>query len=96
MVWVLVANGKGGCGKTTIATTMAAAFARGGLATALADADRQRLALAWLAFRPAGAARIAGLDWRHEAGDAPPRTLSLPCLRGRGRKVGHAALAICS
>jgi chromosome partitioning protein len=77
MLRVLVANGKGGCGKTTIATTMAAAFARGGLMTALADADRQRLALAWLAFRPAEAASITGLDWRDGAAGTPARTQRL-------------------
>jgi chromosome partitioning protein len=89
MIRVLVANGKGGCGKTTIATTMAAAFACGGLATALADADRQRLALAWLAFRPAGAAPIAGLDWHHGTGDAPPRTQRLVIDAPAGLRAGR-------
>ena len=43
MITVLVANPKGGCGKTTIATHLAAAFAGAGLRAALADADRQVL-----------------------------------------------------
>ena len=42
MLTVLVTNTKGGCGKTTVATHLAAAFAGAGLKTALADADRQR------------------------------------------------------
>ncbi len=63
MLTVLVANTKGGCGKTTTATQLAAAFARAGLATALADADRQRSSLGWLARRPSTAAPIRGLDW---------------------------------
>ncbi len=40
MISVLVANPKGGCGKTTIATNPA--FANAGFKTALADGDRQR------------------------------------------------------
>ncbi len=63
MISVLVANPKGGCGKTTIATHLAAAFANGGLRTALADTDRQRSCLGWLKARPETAAPIVGLDW---------------------------------
>jgi len=60
---VLVANVKGGCGKTTLATNLAAAFAAGGLKTTLADADRQRSALQWCAMRPKEAFRIRGVNW---------------------------------
>src|SRR3546814_3121044 len=48
MITVLVANPKGGCGKTTIATHLAAAFAAAGLRAGLADADRQGSSLGWL------------------------------------------------
>lgn len=61
---ILVANVKGGCGKTTVATHLAAAFAAGGLNTVLADADRQRSSLLWCEMRPGHAAPIAPLDWR--------------------------------
>ena len=60
---ILVANSKGGCGKTTISTTLAAAFARGGLKTALADVDRQKSSLAWLKRRAGDLPVIEGLDW---------------------------------
>ena len=61
---ILVTNTKGGCGKTTIATNLAAAFANAGFATGLADVDRQKSSLGWLANRPATAAPIQPLDWR--------------------------------
>lgn len=74
MIRILVANAKGGCGKTTIATQLAAAFAVAGHVTALADADRQRSSLGWLARRRTGSAPIIGLDWTKEVG-APPKRM---------------------
>ena len=70
---VLVANRKGGCGKTMAALTLASALAGGGARVALADADAQKSALHWLRARPAGAAPVAALDWTHKGdiGDAP-------------------------
>lgn len=49
---ILIANPKGGCGKTTIATNLAGYFASQGCKTALADLDRQSSATQWLARRP--------------------------------------------
>lgn len=68
---VLVTNVKGGCGKTTIATNLATAFANAGFVTALADVDRQGSSLDWLASRPATAAPISGLDWRKVTAKPP-------------------------
>lgn len=48
---VLVANPKGGAGKTTLATNLSGYFAGKGLATTLCDLDRQQSALRWMAFR---------------------------------------------
>ena len=59
---ILITNPKGGCGKTTIATNLAAAFANWGLKTALVDTDRQLSSLQWLDTRPQTAAPILGLD----------------------------------
>ena len=73
MISILVTNTKGGCGKTTISTHLAAAFAAEGLDTALADADRQGSSLAWAGLRPRTVARITALDWADEL-VAPPRT----------------------
>jgi chromosome partitioning protein len=72
MLRVLVTNIKGGCGKTTIATNLAAAFAVGGFATGLVEVDRQRSSLAWLKLRDGHGRPITGLDWRKEMVGAPP------------------------
>jgi chromosome partitioning protein len=49
---ILVVNGKGGCGKTTIATNLAAAYARLGFCVALSDHDSQASSAQWLEQRP--------------------------------------------
>ena len=77
MLAVLVANIKGGCGKTTIATHLAAAFAGAGHATVLADADRQRSSLGWLERRPASVPAVTGIDWTREFDRVPRHTARL-------------------
>lgn len=72
MLRVLVTNIKGGCGKTTIATNLAAAFAAGGFATALAEVDRQKSSLGWLKLRADAGRPIQPLDWRKDTGEVPP------------------------
>ena len=74
---VLVANTKGGCGKTTIATNLAAAFAGAGLITALADGDRQGSSLGWLRRRPETSPTITGLDWGKTDGGTPKKMARL-------------------
>jgi chromosome partitioning protein len=71
MLTVLVGNIKGGCGKTTIATHLAAAFAAQGYDTAIGDCDRQRSSLNWLRRRGAREPAIAGLDWSKDVGKPP-------------------------
>ena len=68
---VLVANLKGGCGKTTIATNLAVAFAAGGRAIALADADRQRSSLAWCELRPGHVPPVRALNWIKQQSEVP-------------------------
>ena len=58
---ILVTNAKGGCGKSTLATNLAAYYASEGYETALADYDPQQSALAWLEQRPEDPAALAGL-----------------------------------
>ena len=65
---ILVANPKGGCGKTTIATNLAGAFAQAGFVTALADVDRQLSSLNWIERRASDLPSISGLDWTEGVG----------------------------
>ena len=77
MLTILVANIKGGCGKTTVATHLAAASAAAGLPTVLADVDRQRSSLGWLERRPGQAPALVGLDWAKDFTDTPRGTKRL-------------------
>jgi len=56
---VLVANPKGGVGKSTLATNVAGYFASRGHAVMLGDVDRQQSARLWLSLRPPTAATIS-------------------------------------
>ena len=58
---IMVLNAKGGCGKSTIATNIAAYFAFEGASVALADYDSQRSSLDWLDRRPADRPEIIGV-----------------------------------
>jgi chromosome partitioning protein len=58
---ILVTNAKGGCGKSTLATNLAAYFASEGYETALADYDPQASSLSWLDERSEEQAPITGV-----------------------------------
>lgn len=50
---ILIANSKGGAGKTTLATNLAGYFAAQGFRVGLEDLDRQKSSSYWLKRRPA-------------------------------------------
>ncbi len=74
MLTVLVTNTKGGCGKTTLSTNLAGAFARSGFATVLADCDKQRSALQWSERRPRDLETIKAVDWVKTLASPPKGT----------------------
>ncbi|MBX9631791.1 MAG: ParA family protein [Burkholderiales bacterium] len=89
---VLVANPKGGAGKTTLATNVAGALASRGENVTLWDLDRQRSALAWLGIRGADAPPIARLDGEEvEGGGRTKGWLVLDSPAGlHGKNLAHA------
>ena len=70
---IVVANPKGGVGKTTLATNIAGWFAARGRKVMLGDVDRQHSARTWLALRPAGLPPIASWDVAHDDIVRPPK-----------------------
>ena len=73
---IVVANLKGGVGKSTLATNLAGALAHRGHAVMLGDVDRQQSSRRWLALRPPGLPPIRG--WDAASGDVvrPPKGTS--------------------
>lgn len=69
---ILVANSKGGSGKTTVATNLAGYFATLGARVVLSDLDRQQSAAQWVARRPAGAATIYAQQLRAKDYETEP------------------------
>lgn len=59
---VVVANPKGGVGKSTLSTNVAGYFASQGHSVMLGDADRQQSSRLWLGLRPAAARPIIGWE----------------------------------
>jgi len=58
---IMLLNPKGGCGKTTIATSLSSYYAASGLQTALVDYDSQGSSTRWLGARPGGCPGIHGV-----------------------------------
>ena len=69
----LVANPKGGVGKSTVATNLAGYFARQGSRTMLGDLDRQHSSRAWLSLRPANLPAIESWDVDADRVARPPK-----------------------
>ncbi|CAN5890675.1 ParA family protein [soil metagenome] len=70
---IVVANPKGGAGKSTLATQIAGYLAAKGHAVMLGDVDRQQSSRTWLSLRPAGLPRIAAWAVAHDEIVRPPK-----------------------
>lgn len=73
---VVVANPKGGVGKSTLSTHVAGYFAAQGHAVMLGDADRQQSSRLWLQLRPPAARPIRTWEVSHDLIARPPRDTS--------------------
>ncbi|MBI3367319.1 MAG: ParA family protein [Burkholderiales bacterium] len=70
---IVVANPKGGVGKSTLATNLAGWLARQGHAVMLGDVDRQQSARQWLGLRPDKLPVIRGWDVAENDIVRPPK-----------------------
>ena len=70
---VVVANPKGGVGKSTLASNVAGYFASQGHAVMLGDVDRQQSSRLWLGLRPEAARPISAWDVQRDAIVRPPK-----------------------
>lgn len=90
---ILVANPKGGCGKTTLAVNVAGMLARRGRRAVLWDLDRQKSSFEWLALRSPDLPQIERLDASAEESNLPrgDRWLVLDTPAGlHGKNLSHA------
>jgi len=70
---IVVANPKGGVGKTTLSTNLAGYLASRGHSVMLGDVDRQQSSRTWLGLRPAGLPKIATWQTSHDEVVRPPK-----------------------
>ena len=70
---IVVANPKGGVGKSTLSTNVAGCLAAVGHTVMLGDVDRQQSSAQWLQVRPAAAPRILGWDVTADSVLRPPK-----------------------
>ena len=90
MKTILIANPKGGSGKTTLSINIAGYLANHGQQVAMLDLDRQQSATLWLATRSADLPRIRSLD-APKAHDRPNDWLVIDSPAGlHGKNLDHA------
>jgi chromosome partitioning protein len=85
---IMVMNAKGGCGKSTLATNIAAYFAHAGYSVALADYDPQRSSLDWLDRRPENRPEIIGVAAYDDGLKHAPRSADYIIIDAPARSHG--------
>ncbi|WP_341890231.1 ParA family protein [Variovorax sp. YR752] len=70
---IVVANPKGGVGKSTLSTNLAGYLASRGHSVMLGDVDRQQSALTWLSIRPKNLPAIGTWETHHDEIVRPPK-----------------------
>jgi len=73
MAVIVVANPKGGVGKSTLSTHVAGYFASLGQAVMLGDVDRQQSSRLWLSLRPSNARPISTWELDNDRMAKPPK-----------------------
>jgi len=85
---IIVLNSKGGCGKSTIATNLAAYYATQDKKVAIVDYDPQASSLDWLARRPASRPPVFGVDGSVEGMKHLPRNSDVVIVDAPARVHG--------
>jgi chromosome partitioning protein len=85
---IMVMNAKGGCGKSTLATNLAAYYADAGYGVALADYDPQRSSLDWLERRPDSRPKIAAIAGFEDGLKHAPRQADYVIIDAPARSHG--------
>jgi len=84
----MVLNSKGGCGKSTLSTTLASYYATQGQKVALVDYDPQRSGLDWLARRPENRPPITAVDGAVDGMKHLPRNADVVIVDSPARAHG--------
>ncbi len=85
---IMVLNPKGGCGKSTIATSLASFYATQGKKVALADYDPQGSSLDWLESRPSNRAAITAINGYKSGFKHLPRDTDVVIIDAPARSHG--------
>lgn len=86
---IIVLNSKGGCGKSTIATTVASYYASRDEKVALVDYDPQASSLEWLERRPESRAPITGVAGFQDGFRHVPRSADVVIIDAPARCHGR-------